>query len=181
MEGDYVYLQVVEPTEGGAEINSKINVQVPYVIDKLPSPHTAILRETMNSKTLHTVHRDRLKLAYVREPTPSNYFSVTTSVKPKSFKSISIQTDEMKQELRNRQKPIRYRNNGHVDPNDMPTSSVSSESDRLHKVKRVLGQKNSQYLMQIVGETAENAFWVPASALNAKAKRAIALNPPPVL
>jgi hypothetical protein len=182
-EGDYVYLQV-EPTGEGQKFQNKF--AGPYVIDELPSPHTAILRESSNSSSRHTVHRDRLKLAYVREPTPSNYFSVTTCVKPKCFKSNSTQTNEIAQEQprkseRIRRKPIRYRNSDHVDPNDMPTFSVSSETDGFHKVKRVLGQRNSQYLVQIVGEPAENAFWVPVSALNSKAKRAIEMNPPPVL
>ena len=68
-----------------------------------------------------------------------------------------------------------------MDPNDLPTFYVSSDSDSYHKIKRVLGQRDSKYLVQIVGEPADNAVWVASSALNAKAKRAIKINPPPTL
>lgn len=78
-------------------------------------------------------------------------------------------------------KPARFRDSDHVDPNDLPTFSVSSDTDGFHKIKRVLGKRNSKYLVQIVGEPAENAIWVPFSALNAKAKRAIDIRPPPTL
>ena len=39
------------------------------------------------------------------------------------------------------------------------------------KLKRVLVQRDSKYLVKIVGEPADNAVWVASSALNAKAKR----------
>lgn len=68
-EGDYVYLQV-EPTGKGQKFQNRF--AGPYITDKLSSPHTVILRGSMNSARRHTVHRDRVKLAYVPEPTPSN-------------------------------------------------------------------------------------------------------------
>lgn len=96
-EGDYAYLQV-EPT--GGKFRNRFTG--PYITDKLPSSHTAILREWVNSAIRHIVHRDRLNLACSLEPTPS-FFSVSTSVKQN---------------------------------------------------------------VQIIGESAENAYWVPASAVN---------------
>ena len=122
----------------------------------------------------------------MREPTPSNYFSVSKCVQPKSYKSSATQTQVdrnpvVRRSDRKRQKPIRYMDDAHADPDDLPTFSVSSDSDGYHKLKRVLGQRDSKYLVQIVGEPADNAVWVASTALNAKAKRAININPPPTL
>ena len=182
-EGDYVFLQI-EATGEGQKFQNRFDG--PYVIEKLLSPHMVQLKDPRTNKLLSQIHRDRLKIAYVREPTPSNYFSVSKCVQPKSYKSSATQTQVdrnpvVRRSDRKRQKPIRYRDDAHADPDDLQSFSVSSDSDGYHKIKRVLGQRDSKYLVQIVGEPADNAVWVASTALNAKAKRAVNINPPPTL
>ena len=80
--------------------------------------------------------------------------------------------------------PIRYRDDHHVDPTRL-LPSASSDSDGFHKIKKILGQRYSpngiQYLVQIIGEPADNAFRVAPSYLNAKAAKAVNQNPPPFI
>jgi hypothetical protein len=155
-KSDYVFLQI-ESTGEGQKFQNRYDG--PYVIEELPSPHMVQLRDPHKNKLLPQVHRDRLKIAYVREPIPSNYFSVSKCVTPKSFISIGTQTQDkpnpvIRRSNRTRQKPIRFRDSDHADPDDLPTFSVSSDTDGYHKIKSVLGQRDSKYLVQIVGEPA---------------------------
>lgn len=78
-------------------------------------------------------------------------------------------------------KPLRYRDSDHVNPDVLSFS----DSDGCRKVKRILAQRHTsegfQYLVQVVGEPAQNAAWVSASVLNAKARQNILTRPPPVI
>lgn len=58
----------------------------------------------------------------------------------------------------------------------IPMTSVSSGSDGF--IKLVLRQRDSKYLVQIVGEPANNAVYVASSAVKARVERAININPP---
>ena len=71
-----------------------------------------------------------------------------------------------------------------------PEEVISSEdgfqdNQGFHKVKRFLGQRplrnTTEYLVQLRGEPAESAIWVPFSSLNSKAKEQIKQKPPPVI
>lgn len=185
-ERSYVYLQT-ETSGEGQKLQNRFSG--PYVVEQLSSPHMVVLRDPATNKLLNPVHRDRLKTAFIREPTPTNFFTVSNCAKPKTYKSIETQTEkqhqpsltEVRKSDRARRKPIRFRDDDHVNPNELPNFSISSESDGYHKIKRVLGKRDSNYLIQIVGEPADNAVWVPWSALNNKARRAIEIRPPPNL
>ena len=70
--GDYVYLHS-EITGAGQNLRNKYTG--PFVIEKIPSPHLAILRNPDTNVCLKTpVHFNRLKMAYLREPNPIPYF-----------------------------------------------------------------------------------------------------------
>ena len=71
-----------------------------------------------------------------------------------------------------------------------PEEDISSEdsfkdSHGFHKVKRFLGQRpnrdTTEYLVQLRGEPAESAVWIPISSLNSKAKEQVTQKPPPVI
>lgn len=186
-ERSYVYLQIKTSGEGHKLQN---RFSGPYVVEQLSSPHMVVLRDPATNKLLNPVHRDRLKTAFIREPTPTNFFTVSNCAKPKTYKSTETQTEkqqhqssltEVRKSDRVRRKPIRFRDDDLVNPNELPNFSISSESDGYHKIKRVLGKRDSNYLIQMVGEPADNAVWVPWSALNNKARRAIGIRPPPNL
>lgn len=152
-----VYLQT-ETSGDGQKFQNRFSG--PYVVEQLSSPHMVVLRDPT---TNNSVHRDRLKTAYIREPTPTNFFTVTTCAKAKTFKSTETQTEkqqpltEVRKSDRVRRKPTRFRDNDHVNPNELPNFFISSESDGYHKIKRVLGKRDSKFLIQIVGEPADNA------------------------
>ena len=71
-----------------------------------------------------------------------------------------------------------------------PEEVISSEdgfkdSHGFHKVKGFLGQRpnrdTTEYLVQLRGEPAESAVWIPISSLNSKAKEQVTQKPPPVI
>jgi len=76
---------------------------------------------------------------------------------------------------------VRYRDEAHVNPDDLFSSSP--DSGRYHKIKRVLGQRHDgqEFLVQIVGEPAQQAFWVSKAKMDSKAQDAVAQRPPPVV
>lgn len=145
-ERSYVYLQTKTSGEGQKLQN---RFSGPYVVEQLSSPHMVVLRDPATNKLLNPVHRDRLKTAFIREPTPTNFFTVSNCAKPKTYKSIETQTEkqhqpsltEVRKSDRARRKPIRFRDDDHVNPNELPNFSISSESDGYHKIKRVLGKR----------------------------------------
>lgn len=85
--GDYVFLRT-EPTGTGQKLQN-IYKGV-FVIQEMVSPHLALLRDNSSGKVFDKpVHVNRLKPAYVRAPTPTNYFCVTRTTKV----DICVQTD----------------------------------------------------------------------------------------
>lgn len=183
-----------------------------YIEHSVDSPHMVTLKDEATGKVLSTpIHVDRLKIAYVRQSTPSSFFRVVTSKKSPGVTSTATQTHAIPQGLdrhvsnissdtmtsdtatsaplpalqrptRFRQKPIRFRDDDHVVSMADTHSSISSDSDGLHKIKRVLAQrhlnKGREFLVQIKGEPAQNAIWVSFSSLNVKAQNAIKQRPP---
>lgn len=210
--GDYVFLHR-EPT-GAAQKLHNMYAGV-YIVHSVDSPHMVTLKDEATGKGLSTpIHVDRLKIAYVRQPTPFSFFRVVSSKKSPGVTSTATQTDAIPQGLdshdsntssytmtsdtttsaplqalqrsnRFRQKPIRFRDDDHVDPMADTHSSVSSDSDGLHKIKRVLAQrhlnKGREFLVQIKGEPTQNAIWVSFSSLNVNAQNAIKQRPPPLI
>ena len=199
-EGDYVYLECIRKGKGQKLQPLFIG---PYVIEEINSPHLVTLRNAESNKCIKLpVHCDRLKMAYVREPHPIKYFpaTVVTSKSP-STTNMGIQTDDLqlmenvnevtdeKEEAelteavvesvnepqgrrtssRKKQQTERF-----GIPITLEHSSLSSDSDGYHQVKRILGMRrkgtNSEYLVQLRGEPAQNAFWAPFSHLNSKAQ-----------
>ena len=70
--GDYVYL--LHETNGKAQ-KLQNKYKGPFVVNKYISPHLVILRDPQSTKCMtNPVHLNRLKVAYVREPTSKPYF-----------------------------------------------------------------------------------------------------------
>ena len=70
--GDYVYM-LIDQTGKGRKLQPKY--AGPYVVDKLNSPHLVTLREKSTGKLFRNpVHLDRLKIAYIRAPNPTNFY-----------------------------------------------------------------------------------------------------------
>ena len=86
-----------------------------------------------------------------------------------------------RQSRRTIRKPLRFRDSDHVDP--FAISVEANDPNDMRKVKRILAQRHSvdglQYLVQIVGEPAQNATWILASSLDKKAKSKAIKRPPP--
>lgn len=52
----------------------------PFVVHNIPSAHTVLLKDPVTNKIFDSiVHINRVKKAFVREPTPSDFFSVVSS------------------------------------------------------------------------------------------------------
>ena len=89
-EGDYVYL--TKETTGPAQKLHDL-YDGPYVVKSVPSPHTVVLHDPENKRKFpRPLHLTRMKVAYVRQPTPSNYFSVVTRAPEVVFSSTGTQT-----------------------------------------------------------------------------------------
>ncbi|MEW8548163.1 MAG: DDE-type integrase/transposase/recombinase, partial [Candidatus Thiodiazotropha sp.] len=89
-EGDYVFLS--RETTGPARKLHDI-FDGPYIVKSVPSPHTVVLHDPENKRKFpRPLHLDRLKIAYVRQPTPSNYFSVVTHAPELVYISTGTQT-----------------------------------------------------------------------------------------
>ncbi|KAL5017800.1 hypothetical protein ScPMuIL_003522 [Solemya velum] len=77
--GDYVYMQK-QITGVGRKFQSKYSG--PYIVTAISSPHMVILLDPETGKCLpQPVHMDRLKMAYVRQPNPTNYFMDNVTAK----------------------------------------------------------------------------------------------------
>ena len=67
----------------------------------------------------------------------------------------------------------------------LDSDSVSSDSKGYHKIKRVLGQRKCvngiEYLVHLVGEPSQKAFWVKPFQMDIKAKKAVESKPPPMI
>ena len=196
--GDYVYLH---GGLGGAGQKLKPHSSGPFVVDKVTSPHMVLLRNPQTGRPQQKpVHLDRLTMAYVREPNPCPYFldKVVTGAKSAPGEERKQQTPltdgtsgrsadsaptqqnaPPRRSERTRRIPARYRDPEHVNPDDLFSSSP--DQGRYHKIKKVIGQRRNgeEFLVQLVGEPAQQAFWVRKSRLDQKAKEAVAQKPPP--
>nr|XP_022297526.1 uncharacterized protein LOC111106938 [Crassostrea virginica] len=199
--GDYVYLSI--PAVGPAcKLQAKFSG--PYVVHTVCSDSRVMIQDQTTEKVLsEPVHVNRLKMAYVRAPSPQPYLLgpvVTRTTVSHTLSDKHTQTDtqpdrEVIPELglhdiatedlrRLRRKPLRYRDLDHSDPLSAEIKSMS-DSGTLYKVKRVLGQRGSgnskKYLVHFCGEPAQNSMWLPWGALNAKTQQVIKQKPPPLL
>ena len=82
----------------------------------------------------------------------------------------------IRRSTRQRHRPGFYQD--FIDPNVILSSS---STDQYHKIKRVLGQRKggSEYLVHIVGEPSQQAFWVKKYMMDRKTREAVEKNPPP--
>jgi len=192
--GDYVYMQS-EPTGKGAKL--KPTHTGPYIVMEQTSPHMVRLKDAMSQKHLkHAVHIDRLKMAYVREPDPAPYFPKPIQVSKSSKVNVSTQTgsgpeaipthdpetpsvDDQSEPVQSHQPPRRSTRTSKPPqrfgvPIELSHSSLSSDSDGYHKIKRILGVRQrgnqTQYLVQIRGESAQQSIWVTLNQMDNKAR-----------
>lgn len=90
--GDYVYLQST-PVGTGQKLQELF--KGPFVVKATVSTHLIKLFDPSTQKTLDKpVHVNRLKHAYIRAPTPENYFQITRSV----YRDQAVQTFDLNQE-----------------------------------------------------------------------------------
>ena len=82
---DYVFLQ----KENAHKLQNQFSG--PYVVHNIPSAHTVLLKDPVTNKILDIVHINRVKKAFVREPTPSDFLSVV-SAREVAQKEQSCQT-----------------------------------------------------------------------------------------
>ena len=193
--GDYVYM--IDDTKGKGR-KLKPQYTGPYVVTDMVSPHMVSLKNPETNKSLkNAVHLDRLKMAYIREPNPVPYFAdkVVTNKFTTQYSNTSTQTydnavnndDDEKSNSDDKQvdepaharqsKRVRKQPDRYGMPIEIGHSSVSSGSDGYHKIKRILGtrKKNNrnEFLVQIVGEPAYNAIWVPLTQMDGKGKKKV--------
>ncbi|WAQ98060.1 POL4-like protein [Mya arenaria] len=90
--GDYVY--ITDESSCTAK-KLKNHYKGPFVVDTVVSPHMVLLSDPLSHKVIaQSVHIDRLKMAYVRQPKPYNYYQVISRVPDKVYVSVSTQTGE---------------------------------------------------------------------------------------
>ena len=90
MLNDYVFL-TRETTGPARKLHDLFDG--PYIVKSVPSPNTAVLHDPENKRKFpRPLHHDRLKVAYVRQPTPSNYFNIVTHAPEVMFTSTGTQT-----------------------------------------------------------------------------------------
>ena len=88
-EADYVLL-TRETTGPARKLHDLFDG--PYIVKSVPSPHTVVLHDPENKRKFpRPLHLDRLKVAYVRQPTPSNYFNIVTHAPEVMFTSTGTQ------------------------------------------------------------------------------------------
>ena len=116
---------------------------------------------------------------------PASRTSEVPKETPEGLAALQAQMVALVQKIGNIECPTRRdrtRPSYYKDPIAPSAVLSSSESDRgqYHKIKRVLGQRNaSEYLVQLVGEPAQQAFWVKKHMMDQKARRGVELKPPP--
>ena len=147
-------------------------------------------------------------MAYVREPNPQPYFrdsviahkstknnaSTQTTMCPKDTIPLSLVPDHIEQTADpnnsiqpSHHKPVRRSSRQRQCPErfgipvELSHSSLSSDSDGYHKIKRILGIRcnkgSSEYLVQIRGEPAQQAIWVPLDHFDTKTKAKVLSHP----
>lgn len=141
---------------------------------------TKVLDKTYNTQSVQT---DKTSLVHADiQHVDTQDDNLQEPVDPK----ISL-NDESQRNLRpkrNVQKPLRYRDSDHVDPCKLSLGIIEQDKGSSN-VKRVLAQRHTmdglQYLVQLVGEPAQNAVWVHTNDLQNKTKGKILNNPPPTV
>lgn len=218
--GDYVYLSR-DPVGKGRKFQNTCDG--PYVVTSPPSAHMVCLRDPSNKRTFRRpVHTNRLKRAYVREPTPAPYFNRNnmtetdiSSEKSEHTPSSAEDTNDVTDQIiivsesdqvqvdrdmnsksttehvrstrpkRQVQKPLRFRDENHVDPANVQHTDSDSNSNNQLKVKRILAKRKDgahyRYLVQRIGEPAQNAVWLPLAELPLKAQNSLVTRPPPLI
>ncbi|WAR13937.1 hypothetical protein MAR_004042, partial [Mya arenaria] len=114
------------------------------------SEHMVVLADLNSTVTFKkSVHIDRLKLAYIRQPVPLNYFKATTKVPEAIFRTSATQTVVEKSEQM--EVPKVDNDGGYTRPK------------RLDKVKCILAPRDGPdglaYLIHFVGEPAHISIW----------------------
>ena len=99
------------------------------------SPHLVQLRDPSNDKVLpQPIHINRVKLAYVRHPSPTNYHKVLTKIPTKIFSSQSTQTDIQTIVETDRNEVQTDRDNVMLpDANDSAQTLTDTDLDSTHK------------------------------------------------
>lgn len=198
--GDYVYMDDI-PTGQGRKL--KPIFSGPYVVHEKVSDHLIKLRDPTGKKTLsQPVHINRLKFAHIRQPNPQHFFEnanksesssaseltdseITSAVSDGAEKIENNETNvtHRRRSRRTVKKPIRFRDDNHVDP-DSITKAESGKDDQL-KIKRILAKKRQDnsfvYLVQRVGEPSQNAIWCSLKDLPLKAQDLLLARPPPLI
>ncbi|CAC5398378.1 unnamed protein product [Mytilus coruscus] len=150
--GDYVYLQIEQQGQGR---KFKQTYDGPFVFTNIPSKHLILLRDPNGKPSQGNDNSDEL------HPQHAN---------------------EVRRSSRKIRLPARYQ-----DSNFTNLDSVASETDNggVFKVKRILAKKRNKggflYLVQKVGEPAENAEWLTGSLLPPKAKELVIKRLPPLI
>ena len=98
--------------------------------------------------------------------------------------TVDYVVPNLRQSSRTHKVPERY--GFGLNPEEVMSSEDGfKDSHGFHKVTRFLGQKpnrdTTEYLVQLRGEPAESAVWIPISSLNSKAKEQVTRKPPPVI
>lgn len=206
--GDYVYM-LADPTGQGRKLQPKYNG--PYIVHSIVSDHIVKLRMPETGKVLkNDVHLDRLKIAYIRAPQPTDYFvpevrtkiGRTGKVEPldkdtttdnqtvDNIVSESSDTDRsssalapLRRSTRVRKRPVRFE--GLSFDNASSSDNGATTSDTYYKIKRILAQRTrdgqKEYKVQFKGEPAQNAMWIPYDQMNSHAKTVINRKPVPQL
>ena len=193
--GDYVYM-LKDPTGQGRKLQSKYSG--PYVVQSIKSGYLVRLKDPTTDKILkNDVHLDRLKVAYIRAPNPSDYFLPEVRRKADETASENINKDstvletnisesanvssapvqmEPRRSVRQRRKPSRFRDYTLNSDSDSP-SEESNHNDKFYKIRRVLAQRHRnnsfEYLIQFESDAAQNAIWIPFHHLNSHTQRRI--------
>lgn len=98
--------------------------------------------------------------------------------------TVEYTVPDLRRSARVRKPPNRLGMNVNLN-NILSSSDGFRDSKGFNKVKRFLAQRpqkdTTEYLVQLRGEPAENAIWVPYSSLNTQAKTSILQKPPPVI
>ncbi|WAR13936.1 POL4-like protein [Mya arenaria] len=115
-----------------------------------------------------SVHIDRLKLAYIRQPVPLNYFEATTKVPEAIFRTSATQTVVEKSEQM--EVPKVDNDGGYTRPKRVIQKPVRFLSSyKLDKVKCILAPRDGPdglaYLIHFVGEPAHISIWTSQKAV----------------
>ncbi|CAG2242619.1 unnamed protein product [Mytilus edulis] len=185
-----------EPSGPGRKFQPKYSG--PFIVNAIKSPHIVNLKEPSSGKILkYDTHLDRLKIAYVRAPEPSDYFLSKVYTAEINRESDDPTTDSdsehteailplpqtqpvVRRSTRTRKRPIRFQLST-LDTNS--SDEFTTQSDTYYKVKRILSQRKinekTEYRVQFKGEPAQNALWIPFEQLNEHTKKMVQSKPPP--